>query len=54
VTELGWTSVIVTDDDEVLGQEIADAIARKAWDLRDHYLRAEGGRRRGDRHRARR
>ncbi|HSJ29299.1 MAG TPA: M81 family metallopeptidase [Acidimicrobiia bacterium] len=38
VSELGWTSVIVTDDDAALGQEIADSVARKAWELRDHYL----------------
>lgn len=36
VSELGWTSVVVTDD--VGGQDIADTIARKAWELRDHYL----------------
>src|SRR5690606_28525726 len=38
LTELGWTSVVVTDDDRGLGQETADAIARKAWDLRDEYI----------------
>ena len=38
VPELGWTVVVVTDDDAVLGQSRADAIARKAWDYRDHYL----------------
>jgi microcystin degradation protein MlrC len=38
VTELGWTAVVVTDAAPDLGQETADAIARKAWDLRDHYV----------------
>jgi microcystin degradation protein MlrC len=37
VTELGWTTVVVTDDAPALGQDTADAIARAAWDLRDHY-----------------
>ena len=38
ISELGWTVVVVTDDEPDLGQATADAIARKAWDLRDHYL----------------
>ena len=38
VPELGWTVVIVTDDDRALGQETADDIARSAWDLREDYL----------------
>ena len=38
VTELGWTAVVVTDAAPEVGQETADAIARKAWDLRDHYV----------------
>ncbi len=37
IPELGWTVVVVTDDDAALGQSAADAIARKAWDLREHY-----------------
>ena len=38
ISELGWTVVIVTDQDPDLGQELADEIATKAWGLRDHYL----------------
>lgn len=38
ISELGWSTVIVTDDAEDLGQETADSIARTAWDHRDEYL----------------
>lgn len=38
VSELGWTTVLVTDDNAELGQATADAIARRAWDLRAHYI----------------
>ena len=38
ISELGWTSVVVTDDMADLGQETADAIAQKAWSLREHYI----------------
>ena len=38
ISELGWTIVVVTDDNSSLGQETADSIARTAWDLRDNYL----------------
>lgn len=38
VTELGWTIVIVTDDNPGFGQEIADSIGRTAWDLRHDYI----------------
>lgn len=37
IEELGWTTVVVTDDDPALGQSIADDIARAAWKMRDHY-----------------
>ena len=37
IPELGWTVVVVTDDDPNRGRTVADAIARKAWDLREHY-----------------
>lgn len=38
ISDLGWTMVVVTDDEADLGQETADSIARTAWDLRDEYL----------------
>lgn len=38
ITEIGWASVIVTDDDAPLGQTTADSIARRAWELRDNYI----------------
>ncbi len=38
ISELGWTVVIVTDRAPDLGQALADEIAVKAWNLRDHYL----------------
>ena len=38
ISELGWATVIVTDDAQDLGQETADSIARTAWDHRAEYL----------------
>lgn len=38
IDELGWASVVVTDDAAELGQSTADTVGRRAWDLRDHYL----------------
>ena len=38
ISELGWATVIVTDDAPDLGQETADSIARTAWDHREEYL----------------
>lgn len=38
IPELGWTVVVLTDDDASRGRRVADAIGRKAWDLREHYL----------------
>jgi microcystin degradation protein MlrC len=38
ISGIGWTAVVVTDANDDLGQTTADAIARRAWDLRDNYL----------------
>jgi len=38
VEGLGWSIVIVTDDEPEIGRQIADSIARAAWDLREDYL----------------
>jgi microcystin degradation protein MlrC len=38
ISDLGWTSVVVTDAAPDLGQKTADAIAQKAWELRDNYI----------------
>ncbi len=38
ISGIGWTSVVVTDDDPALGQTTADAIANRAWELRDNYI----------------
>jgi microcystin degradation protein MlrC len=38
ISELGWSTVMVTDDAPDFGQETADSIARTAWDHRDEYL----------------
>lgn len=38
VKELGWSIVVVTDNEPEFGQEVADSIGRAAWDLREDYL----------------
>lgn len=37
VPDHGWTAVIVTDDDPVLGRQIADDIGQAAWGLREEF-----------------
>ena len=38
VEELGWSIVVVTDNEPELGRQISDSIGRAAWDLREDYL----------------
>jgi microcystin degradation protein MlrC len=38
VEELGWSIVVVTDNEPELGRQVADSIGRAAWDLREDYL----------------
>ena len=36
--EIGWSVEVVTDNDPALGAEVADELARRAWDARDDFL----------------
>ena len=41
VPEGGWSAVVVTDNDLPLAERLADALADKAWALRDAFCRQE-------------
>lgn len=38
VTELGWSALVVTEDDPALGQKLADELAMMMWDRREAVL----------------
>ncbi len=38
VTELGWSALVVTEDDPILGQTLADELALMMWDRREAVL----------------
>ena len=38
VTELGWSTLVVTEDDPDLGQKLADELAMMLWDRREAVL----------------
>ena len=38
VTELGWTALVVTEDDPALGKKLADELAMMIWDRREEVL----------------
>lgn len=38
VTELGWSALVVTEDDPELGQKLADELAMMMWDRREAVL----------------
>lgn len=37
VPEGGWSTVVVTNDDLLLAQQVADELAQMAWDMRDDF-----------------
>jgi len=37
VAELGWATVVVTDNDQVLANQLAAELANKAWELREAF-----------------
>jgi microcystin degradation protein MlrC len=38
VSQLGWSTVVVTDGDEILARKLADGIAFLAWERREQFL----------------
>jgi microcystin degradation protein MlrC len=38
VTELGWSALVVTENDPILGQSLADELALMMWDRRERVL----------------
>lgn len=41
VDEAGWSVVVVTDNDQISAEQLADELANLAWSLRDQFMRQE-------------
>jgi microcystin degradation protein MlrC len=41
VEQAGWSVVVVTDDDRVAAEAIADELADHAWEMRDRFMEQE-------------